>query len=259
MEEKTTTMLGHNRPKEYDTSLVTDALDRDYAAAEARTRELLDEARDLPKTVASDIDVERFAVVIRALRDHGQTIEAYRKAEKEPHLRGGQAVDGWFGNRADRLGTAMKLLHARVDDYQQEKLERARQQRLAEERKAREEAQRAEEAARRARSEARRQELEVEAKMAQQRAAMAQARTEQAEESPADAVRQRFAGGAMATMAAAPTVQVTDWDAVPLERLRPYLRREEVLRAVRAWARATSFSEEMPGVQVERGSKTVIR
>lgn len=254
---ETNTMLGSNQPREVDTSPITEALASDYAAAEDRTKELLDQARALPTTVTDEAAVEAFSLVIRSLRDHTATVEAYRKAEKEPYLRGGQAVDGWFGNIAERLGKAMKLLHNRVDDYQQAKLQRLKLEREAAERKAREEARKAEEAARKARSEERRQELEVEAKLAQQRAVAAQAR---AEETPAEMTRSRFQSGAMATMARDPQVSVLDWDAIPLDKLRPYLRRDDILKAVKQWAKATSYGEDLPGVLIERDvSKSVIR
>lgn len=251
------TVIGTNLPRDVDTSPITEALARDYAAAEDRTRELLDQARALPTTVTSEGEVERFSIIVRLMRDHDQTVEAYRKAEKEPYLRGGQAVDGWFNNIAERLGKAMKLLHARVNDFQQAKLERLRLEREAEQRKAREEAQKAQEAARRARSEESKRALELEAKLAAQRAAMAEARSE---ETPADMARSRFQSGAMTTMARDPQVSVHDWDAIPLELLRPYLRRDDILKAVKQWAKATSYMEAMPGVLIERDvTKTVIR
>jgi hypothetical protein len=250
-------MLGDNRPKEVDTTPITDMLDRDYAAAEARTRELLDQARKLPMTVTADDQVEPFALVIRSLRDHSATVEAYRKAEKEPYLRGGQAVDGWFGQIAERLDKTLKVLHHRVNDYQQEKLARERRAREEAERKAREEARVAEEAAKRARNEARKRELEIEAQMAKQRADLA---AEQAAQAPADITRQRFGSGAMATMARDPKVEIVDWDLLPLDRLRPYLRRDDIEKAVRAWAKASSYKDQMPGVVIDRdASKSVIR
>jgi flagellar biosynthesis GTPase FlhF len=250
-------MLGGNLPKEVDTTPITDLLDRDYAAAEERTRELLDQARKLPMTITADDQVEPFALVVRSLRDHSATIEAYRKSEKEPYLRGGQAVDGWFGKIAERLDKTMKVLHHRVNDYQQEKLARERHVREEAERKAREEARAAEEAAKRARSEARKQELEVLAQLAKQRAELAR---DEAAKAPADITRQRFGSGAMTTMARDPKVEIVDWDLLPLDRLRPYLRRDDIEKAVRAWAKASSYKDQMPGVVIDRdASKSVIR
>src|SRR5215471_12613151 len=98
----------------------------DYKDTEQRTKELLDKARALPTSVGSETALERVSLVVRELRDHDVSIEKFRKAEKIYYLRGGEAVDGFFGTIRERLGKTMKILLSRIDEYQQEKLERAR-------------------------------------------------------------------------------------------------------------------------------------
>ena len=236
---------------------VTTRLADEYAAVELRTQELLASARILPTTVRSEDDLEAFAVVVRAMRDHGSRCEAIRVDEKEPFLRGGQAVNGFFHGMRERLNKAMNILSLRVKDYQDTKLEAERQAREAEAKRLREEAARLEAQAKRARDEERAAALAIEAKLAAQRAAVATVKVDAA---PADMVRTRFSkSGAMTTMARDPLVEITDYDALPLEKLRPYIQRPALLVAVKAWARATEFKETLPGATIAMGTKSVIR
>lgn len=234
--------IGHNLPPT-DAAPIIRLLTQMYAGTEESNRSLLQQARNLPTTVGNDADLEAYAVVIRKLRDQDAQIEAYRKVEKEPHLRSGEAVDGFFKSMRDRLGKALQILHLRADDYQQIKLEAERRAREAEALKAAEEA-------RNARG-------SVEEKLKQQRQAMAAI---QAKAKPADMARTRFAdGGGMATMTRVPSIEITDFDALPLDILRPHIPRSALHAAVAAWAKTTNYSQSLPGARIEMIAKTVIR
>ena len=63
----------------------------------------------------------------------------------------------------------------------------------------------------------------------------------------------------MVTMRRVPFVLVEDYALVDLERLRPYLKPEHIEYAARMWAKATNYSEAMPGVIAEMRDATVIK
>jgi hypothetical protein len=251
--------IGDNQPPAGEA--IAARLAADYTGTEETAKALLDKARALPTTVADDEQLGAFAQSIRDLREHLTRVETIRVAEKEPYLHGGKAVDGWFGALKDRLAKAVKILSMRVDDYQAEKIARERKalEKIAEaERAAFEESARreAELAAYKKTSEPEQARASLDAKIAQQQAAMAQMR---AAASDAELGRQHFASGGMVTAKREPDVEVLDWDAVPLDMLRPYIRRDEILKAIKAWARAKDYAEQMPGVRIEIRSKAVVR
>lgn len=253
--------IGDNQPKAAE--VVADRLRMDYGATEETTAAILETARQLPKSVEDDGTLELYAKVVREARDHCQRVESLRKVEKEPYFRSGQAVDAFFNTMAERLTKGMKVLNIRIDEYQQEKLERARQEREAAERKARQEAEKAAAAAReaerkadraktaaaRAEAEKQRRELEFEAKQKAQAAMMAQI---DSAASPAELTRQRLTEGGMVTMKTTFEVEVVDYEKLPLDVLRPYIRRDAIDKAVRAWANATEHKATLPGVSITR-------
>lgn len=236
----------------------TKRLAGDYAAVEATAIALLDKARTLPTTVESEEQLAAFAESIRDIRAHHKHVEGLRIIEKEPFLKGGAAVDGWFGAIKDRLSKAIKILSLRVDNYQAEKIEREREARKAAEREAMAEAARREKEllALKKASEPEKARALLDAKIAAQAAQMAQIK---AEASDAELGRQHFAAGGMVTARAEPIIEVFDWDAVPLDLLRPYLKREVLLSAINAWARARGYKEQMAGVHIELQSRAVVR
>ena len=190
---------------------------------------------------------------------------ADHKAEKEPFLRGGEIVDKFFLTPRDELSREERELKARVDRFKQRQLaeaRRAREQAAAEARRVEAEAQRireeAEAAARRARNADAIRQRQLEVEYAKVEETIAARETETAElatlASPASIVRERFEGperSGMVSMKRAPFVQVEDYALVDLERLRPYLKPEHIEYACRMWAKATNYSETMPGLIAE--------
>src|SRR5271154_1020903 len=76
---------------------------RDYSALSDSVTALLDKARDAPTAVEDDAAALALGAIVKELRDADKRAEAYRVAEKEPHLRAEQAVDQFFFALRDRL------------------------------------------------------------------------------------------------------------------------------------------------------------
>ena len=86
---------GHNAPP-ITAQTVTAAMARDYAAMAEATTALLAEARAMPESVHDEGDLQVMSALIVKIRDKAKFANATREKEKEPYLRGGQAVDAFF-------------------------------------------------------------------------------------------------------------------------------------------------------------------
>ncbi len=276
--------IGSNQAPDYARE-VADRLAGEYQHLDRETTGLLAEARDLPRDVNDDT-LPNYISVIKRLRDLKTRIDTTHDAEKQPYLRGGQGCDGFFFTLIDKIKKrttirgakpgAIDILQDRVDEYAETKRieEETRRRRAAEDaerirlvaeyarRTAEKEAEERRLAAERARLP---HTIEAKAEIATQAEDAAdQARIGefvainqaeiaaiQAEAKPADMVRTRTEEGTL-TMAKKDSAAVTDYAKVDLERLRPYLNHNAIDVAVNAWARTTSYREDMPGVAITR-------
>lgn len=284
-------IAGNNEAPDYATT-VTSTLEKDYGALVSGVSTLLDEARVLPKEINGDEELGPITILIKRMRDTTARIEAFHKKEKEPHLRGGQAVDQFFFNlfakmcrrgKTEKPGAA-DILQARVDSYMQAKLEeerrqRAEAQRIADaaaretQRKADEEAQKArdaEAAAARARkpenAEAKREEAAGHAVAALDAQTQATAARQAADDAridtlakPSDMVRTRIEGGPLVTMRQVPFVEITDAAKLDAAALWPFVKEEHKLQALKAWAKTTSHKRPMAGAVIEMRDESVIK
>ena len=264
--------MGDNIDAPYGES-VTDRLAQDYNELLARAKNLIADAEDLPLVVESHLDVAVIADVIVKMRDVTARGEHHRVAEKEPFLRGGEAVQAFFMKRViEPLDLERRNLQGRLDHYKQRQLAEERAKREAEAaaaRRAQQEAQKAREdaeaAARRARSVESMKQRDEEAARAKVEDAMASAKAEEATLATmaraGRMVGERFEGSdrsGKVTMRKKAVVYITDVYALDLELLRPFLKEEYLLTALRAWAKETNYDQEMPGAVVRLTDTTVV-
>jgi hypothetical protein len=289
---------GSNEAIDY-AKLVTDRIASEYVGLTNTLDELVNEIPKLPEQVQSDADALMIGALIKRMRDLDSRVESVRTLEKEPYLRGGNAVDSFFNGMRDQIGKRNKndrnakdgytdLLQARINDYQNKKLaeERARREaervaaeRAAQEaaRKAREEAQAAEEArlkAERARNvetiaanRIKADQQAAAAAVAQQQAADALQAAEDARlatyAKPADMARVRgnaeAGGGVTLTVAQEPYAMVTDRSQLNWALIAPFFTDAEVEKALRAWARTTGHRVKMAGAEIGFRNKGVTR
>jgi hypothetical protein len=280
--------------------IVNDRLSLDYAESAKTLQQLRSEAAVLKGVkVTSDEEAVARGSVIKQFRDLDNRLEAFREAEKQPFLRGGNAVDNFFFDMRDQIARRKKgdrsvkpgdadILQADIDEWQNAKIaaERARLEqerleaaRLAREhatalRKAQEAADEAARAAARARSRVAQQaKTQIAMDMADREAdakAAADLAAEQAEEArlatlvrPADISRVRGndaqGGGVMLTTAREGYAMVVDRDLLDVQSLAPYLTTFELEKALRAWAKANGYQKQMAGAEIGFRNKGVTR
>lgn len=281
--------IGDNQAPDY-AQKVTDRMADEYSASIEEADRLLAEARECPKEVNDDVTFGKFGALVVKLRDMSARLKAYHQAEKAPYLRAGEGVDNFFfglmsklarRNKGDIAGAA-DVLSARADVYNQRKLAEERRIREETERKAREEAaeqQRiaqenerkrieAEQAAERARKP---ENVEAHLQVADQHAAaaaVASANVEIAQDrlvdariavaaKPADMVRTRHETGVLSTMRPEPHVEITDASKLNATLLWAFVKDDQKLQALKAWAKITQHKTPMEGAIIEMRNKTV--
>lgn len=282
-------VVGDNTAVNYG-ERIAEQMKRDYAELVTGVGAALEAARGLPVEISTDEDLAPFASLIKRMRDTVARIEAFRVAEKEPHLRAEQAVDSFFFSLTEKLSRrkrdgragAADILQARVDAYQQRKLAEERERlRKAAEDAAREEHERrvaeakalqAAEEARKAAERARKPEnVEQRTEVAQEKAGIAaSARLDTFEAATAaenaavaaarksaDIARVRLPD-AMVTMRQVPHVEVIDRDLVDKSKLWPFLKDDHIALALRAWAKTTNHKQKMDGALIEMRDESVI-
>lgn len=289
---------GSNQAPDY-AQQVTDRIAEEYREISNTLEKLLAEAREMPATVNSDTEALLLGGLIKRMRDVDARLESIRTLEKEPYLRGGNAVDSFFNALRDKIGRRNKtdrsakpgatdILQARINDYQERKIaeERARQEaarreaeRIAREaaekaaREAREAAEKAAAAERARKAEniqARQREAEAQQQAADAARAEAQRAQELAEEArlaslakPADIARVRgndeSGAGVTLTVAKEPYAILTDRNKVNMEMLRPYFTDAEIEKALRGWAKSTGHRVQMEGAEIGHRNKGVTR
>lgn len=280
-----------NEQPDYAAEVVS-RLSRDYQQLTDSVADVLARMAQLPKVVEDEETLNKYANLIKEARDLNKRLDVYHDAEKAPYLRGGQGCDQFFFGQSDKLARrkngnpagGIDIAEARVDDFMQRKLasERAERARIAaeEQRKADEERRRiaaaaaaaAEAAAKAARARnaeiiAEHQRVAAEqARIAEEGRAAALLAQQQAEDaaidtkaSAADMTRTRLEGGAVATMAQVPFVQIDDVTLLSKELLWPFLKEEHILMALKAWAKTKSHKTPMPGATIELRNKGQVK
>jgi hypothetical protein len=293
--------IGHNKPplarsisgEEGDFALVTTAfLNDEYAKQPAIVLALLEEARALPKTIEDDETKGKVTSLIKRLRDTAKALVSFHEKEKQPYLRGGQAVDQFFFGLVDKCAKRTKannpgaadILNNRLTDYDNRLLaaaqaardrEAAEQRRLAQEAldKANREAAIAEEArlaaerARKPETQAAKQAVaahaEAKADEAKVDAVVAAAKAEQTHMAtfakPADLMRTRGADGTLSTVGTEKYAEITDRTLLDIKLLAPYIKLEALQSALTQWAKFTDYNTPMPGAAIGRRNKSQVR
>lgn len=234
---------------------------------------LLAEIRDeAPAVVETDADNGIVAAFMERLRSTIKHIETNRVGEKAPYLKAERACDQYFSGMGDRLAKARDILQARGDKYTARKVaeERAERNRIAAaaakaaDDARRETARLAQEAADKlaAAERARKPEnvaklttaaetVGAQASMAQVDEMIANSAAENANlatmAKSADIARTRHETGHMSTAKQVPVVKIVDTALLDLNTLRPFIKEDELLKALKAWAKVTGYKKEMDG------------
>lgn len=225
-------------------------LAENYAHISKEIDDIAAKANSAPKKVKNDNDLDYVGVVVKDAKAMIKRVDQARTGEKEPHLKAGREIDGFFKAFTERLDKIAKVLTDRASEFQREKLAEERRKNEEEARKRREaEAEairKAEEAAAAGKTSAAAK-AEVRAEIEGDRAAEAERK---ADASNADLLRQRTASGGVASARTMQKVRITSIAELNLGPLGPYLDREAVQKAANNWLRVTKGEEKMPGLEV---------
>lgn len=246
--------LNHNSGA---SSLVLEQLAKDYASISETIEALAKRANSAPTAISDDNEHKTVATLEIDVRASLKNIEAQRVAEKAPYLKAEREIDGFFKQHSDRLSRIATAMNKRVKDYLDAKMDAERRAHEETARIAREAQERAlkeaEEAAAANKPHLANAALD-QAVHADQRATEA---LQDAKASPADLSRTRTDTGVLSTLKTVWTHEITDYDAIPLDKLRPYFKRDEVDKAIRGYVRAGN--RELPGTRIFQETAAVTR
>lgn len=270
-------------------------LKSEYGEVFRTLESLLEEGRQQPR-VTDNVEVLGIkAKIIQRVRDLRNRMIAIHKKEKEPFLRGGEAVDSTFFTEIDRCERRpsskakpgiVDVLTAENHDYNErvlaaEKLKRdqeaaaarAEEKRIADEKAAAEKiAAEAAAKAARARNADNVAKLQKEAAEAQAKADALALTQESARDTrqeadanaaakPADMVRVQVAEGVTNTMKRVGYCEVAaeDVDKLPMDILWAHVKDDAKIAAAKDWAKLTQYKRELPGASIGFRNKTVTR
>lgn len=246
------TSIGANNPPPLKVILT-----ENYVALTAEVEAIAERANLAPRKVTDDDGLGVIGDLVKDAAMLARKADSMRKAEKEPHLTAGREIDAFFATFTDRLDRIRKVFEAVATDYQRAKAAEARRKAEDEARRLREEEERQREIARRA-EEANRAKTAAKADdRAEDAAEKAAAAEALANASAAELTRTRSASGTLATAKTEWTFEVVDLDAIPLDRLRPYLRRDDIEKAIRQFVRVGH--RELPGVRIFEDVRAAFR
>lgn len=246
--------IGHNNPPP-----LREILAERFAPLSREIEQLAERANEAPKEIANEEQYGAVGDIAVEARKLTKSIDEKRKAEKEPYLQGGRDVDAFFGILLDRVKRIADTLQARADTYARQKAAEERRKREEEARRQQAEEQRqreiaAKEAERNRPTAAAKHEDKAEA--AAERVAEAQAA---ASVKAAELTRTRSATGTVASARTTWDFEITDINAVPLDTLRPFIKREHIEQAIRSFVRINKDSAQLAGVKIFESTKANFR
>lgn len=248
--------IGHNTGVMTPEEIIA-SLGSDYTDLQNTANTLIADASLLVGDV-TEANLGEFTSCFVQLRDGIKDAEAYRIKEKDPYLQGERAVDSFFSLIKANMSKAMVSVSKKVDAYQQAKLAAERARRARELREAQE---KEAEAARVAAAARKPVHQETKAAAAEVAAVELDNAIETAKAKPAEMTRERTETGQLTTMRQEGFAEVTDWDALDLVALKPYLARDAIEKALMAYARINKFEPKaaLAGTAIGMRDRTVIR
>ena len=222
--------MGHNQPP---APTLLERLSETYATIFDAVEDLATKANSGPRVVKTSDDLNSCGILVTVARDILKQAEAARKGEKDQFLRAGKDVDAFFAKATDRLDRIKATFEGLATDYQRKVAAEARAAAEVAAARARTEeaaridlARKAEEANRGKHAETHQTKADEAAYRAVEAEAVAQA-------SAADLTRTRTASGALATAKTEWKAEIVNFEAVPLDKLRAYIKRDAIEAALR--------------------------
>lgn len=240
----------HNKPP------LSEYLPEQYGPLFNEMDEIADKANKFPKKVTNEEELGNVADLVKSVKALAKKADTARVEEKRPHLEAGRTIDNFFSEITDRTARIEKVFTGIASDYQREKLAAERRAAEEEARKLREEAERkrreAEEATRSATAARKTDEAEILDEKAEDAAA-------QAEKSAADLDKFRTASGTKVSAKSEWDFKITDYSAIPLDKLRMQIPRSEVEAALKKYVKENQDNAPLPGVTFFESVKAKFR
>ncbi|PZU95492.1 MAG: hypothetical protein DI527_00350 [Chelatococcus sp.] len=255
-EENPRAVIGGNNPPDDRPQTTEQKLAAKYAARGAEIERIAKAANEAPKKVRSEDDLIAVGTVVTDAKKIAKRLKTDKAEEKEPHIDANKQIEAFFGAWDLRLDRIAKSLTDRASAYQEEVEAAARL-------KAEEAAQKAREAAEAERKKA--DELAAQgargAARALDKAERLESKAERSERAAdakaADLTRVRSASGVTASSRTSWAGSIVSMDEIDLEKLRPYLRREDVQKALNAFVRIGG--RELKGARIAEETKANFR
>lgn len=242
-------IFGHNKAP------LDEVLEKDFAELAEDVDKSVKAIDSRPAKVKDDADFAAVGEIAIAARNLIKRIEELRKDETDPLFKAQKAIKAHFDIMAERLASAVKPHQNAADTYTRAKAAEARRRADDEARRLREK-----EAAERAKAEQGAGAAAARAEgRAEQLAAQADAVQARADQSVGDHVRTRTSGGGTATARTSWEFAIENYDAIDLNKLRPFLNRDHVEQAIRSMVRVQKGNTVLPGVRVFEETKAMFR
>lgn len=242
-------IFGHNKAP------LDEVLAKDFAELAAEVDAAVKKITARPAKIKDETDFAATGELVISARKLTKRLEETRKDETDPLFQAQKAIKAHFDAMADRITKALAPHQRAADDYTRAKEAEERRRREEEARKARER----EEAERRKVEEAKTVDGAARAEGRAEALAAEAERLEQGGGTAADAVRTKVAGGGVATAATKWDFSIENYDAIDLNKLRPFLNRDHVEAAIRSMVRVQKGNTELPGVKVFQDTKAQFR
>lgn len=259
----------HNNPP-----TLTEQLAEKYEELRKEVNDIAARANETPRTIEDSKQVEVIGTLIVDAKKLAKRVDAFRTDEKAPHLQAGRDVDAFFNNFHDRLTRIADTFQDIADDHARKVAAEERRKRAEEQRRIEEEQRRLEEEQERQREIAEREAERNRPKAAAKHEAKAESLADQSEElaerveeaaaavaAPAAELveRQTFSSGVKSRAKSEFAFEITDYQSIPLDKLRPYLKRAEVEKAIKSFIKVNEDKEPLPGVRIYEDVKAQFR
>lgn len=241
-------IFGHNKAP------LDQVLTADFAALKTEVEDAVKKISARPAKIKDETDFAATGQLAVDTRKLVKRIEETRKDETDPLFAAQKSIKAYFDDLAGKLTAAIEPHTDAANTYTREKAAAERRQREEEAKKLREkeEAERAKAATATGQAAAR----------AEGRAEALAAQAEDAEAAAnmraADAVRTR-SGGVTSTAKQSIVFDIDDYDAIDLNKLRPYFNRDHVEAAIRSMVRVQKLNTNLPGVTVRNDTRASFR
>lgn len=245
-----TSAIGDNRPP----LITADQLAKDFAHVEKAITKREAEAAKVPPVIEDDEDLELLTATVPKLRGAAKRCNELRDQTKRPHLDAGRVIDTWFKALEKRMTDLQAALEKRGKLYLDKKRAAEAARRRAEEAKQREEAERLQQEAARAAAAGQADQAAIAAAAAAE--AESHAERESVPVRAADLARTTTTAGT-ATLGEVWCFEIADFDKIDLNALRPYLKRDDIEKAIRAFVRAGR--RELAGVRIYQDTRAQFR